>query len=145
MTQQSEHTEFDRLWSALDQTRQALDALEQRLARELPQPRQHGPAPDYRMAEFDGATEPGVAEPCSCDEALDLRGKLIEANKLLRQRPVNRHASEAWAKWDMRVTRHLAGYAHAGQAAPARKVRCQECLSDPMHPGLCVPPESHAP
>ena len=28
------------------------------------------------MTEFDGKTEPGVPEPCSCDEALELRARV---------------------------------------------------------------------
>ena len=97
MSQQSE-TELDRLWSALDKTNLALDAIEQRLARELPQPRpQAAPTPDYRMAEFDGKTEPGVALPCSCDEALELRACLLVAIDLLSNTSGPNWSSRRWA------------------------------------------------
>jgi hypothetical protein len=73
--------EFDSLWRALDgniqELTQRLDALEARLPRPIPVvtplARPLAPVPDYR------SELPAEVEVCSCDEAVELRRQLDEA------------------------------------------------------------------
>jgi len=79
----TQETELDHLWRAVDQTRAAIDAIEQRLARDLPQPipvvtplaRSLAPTPDYRSER-----EP---ELCGCEEAVALRAEAVGLRDLL--------------------------------------------------------------
>lgn len=82
--QQNEHTEFDRLWSAIDKTNAYIQELETRFEKRLPRiqepSQQHAPSIDYRVidAQWPEAndTDHGRAEPCGCEEAEALKTEL---------------------------------------------------------------------
>jgi hypothetical protein len=94
MAAQQSESELDRVWRALDGANAAIQDLERRLAKQPAQvapANQCAPVPDYRIGESLGPvidaqwpdvdTSHGVAapvEPCSCEEALNLRGRVAE-------------------------------------------------------------------